>query len=249
MSNADCKGRYPFEAICVHNICVPASSSTTCTTTTTTPPPPPPPHTTSTVTITVYPPPPPYHPTTVTVYECVTTTTSSQTTSTPSAEATLFPNLIVPIKQAEPNVAFGTQYTGLVSSTTANNNVDSLFAFDVPFIYETQNPTCQLTFTLPAPGTGFPRQVSGTGQVDVYALSSGNGIESATWNARPSRGEYLGRIQVIDGQVAKWIEQTGSVPCVGGTRIALEMVPVGEGVVEWFELKTPLTGLTVEVLA
>jgi hypothetical protein len=232
-------------------MCVPKKPFVPTSTITVYPPPPPTTTHTGTVTITVYPPPPPYHPTTVTVYECVTTTTSttSTTTSKPCAEATLFPNLIVPIKQAEPNGAFGTQYTGAVSSTTANNNVDSLFAFDVPFIYETQNPTCQLTFTLPAPNTGFPRTVTGTGQVDLYALQSSNGMETATWNTRPARGAYLGRIQVVDGQIASWIADAGAVPCVGGSRVGVEMVPVGETSLEWFEMKTPLTGLTLEVFA
>jgi len=59
--------------------------------------------------------------------------------------------LIVPIKQPELNATFGPQYTGLVCSTTANNVVDSPFAFYVPFIYETQNPTRELTFRLPGP--------------------------------------------------------------------------------------------------
>jgi hypothetical protein len=156
--------------------------------------------------------------------------------------------LIVPIKQASPNACYGTQYTGLVTGI-ADNNVDSLLAFDIPFIYETQNPTCQLTFTLPAIGTGFPRTVSGTGQVDLYALQSSSGIESATWNTRPSRGQYLGRVQIVDGQIAAWIESDGKVPCSGGNRVAVEMVPVGESELEWFEMKTPLTGLTLEVFA
>jgi Ubiquitin 3 binding protein But2 C-terminal domain len=157
--------------------------------------------------------------------------------------------LIVPIKQATPNAAYGTQYTGTVSSTTSNNDIDSLIAFDVPFFYEAQNPTCQLTFTLPTVGTGFPRTVSGTGEVDLYALASGNGIETATWNVRPARGEFIGRIKVVDGQVAGWVEQSGVVACAAGSRVGVEMVPVGESELEWFEMKTPLTGLTLEIFA
>ena len=250
MKDSDCNGRYPWEAVCKHNICVPKKPYVPTSTITVTPPPPPPPTTTTTgvTTITVYPPPPPYTPTTVTVYECTVAPTSS-TTKTVCAEATLFPNLIVPIKQAQPNACYGTQYTGVVSSTTANNNIDSLLAFDVPFIYEAQNPTCQLTFTLPAIGSGFPRTVGGSGQVDLYALQSSNGIESATWNTRPARGQYLGRIQVVDGQIAGWIQQNGQVPCSGGSRVGVEMVPVGNSQLEWFEMKTPLTGLTLEIFA
>jgi hypothetical protein len=165
--------------------------------------------TTGVVTITVYPAPPPYKPTTVTVYAC----TTIPVPITPCAEATLFPNLIVPIKEATPDACYGTQYTGLVSSTTANNNIDSLFAFDVPYFYETQNPTCQLTFTLPAIGSGFPRTISGT------------------------------------GQVAGWIQQNGQVPCAAGSRVGIEMVPVGQSELEWFEAKTPLAGLTLEIFA
>jgi Ubiquitin 3 binding protein But2 C-terminal domain len=157
--------------------------------------------------------------------------------------------LIVPIKQAQPNSSFGTQYTGVVSNTTTNNEIESLFAFDVPYMYETQNATCQLTFTFPAPGTGFPRSVNGTGQVDLFALNSTSNIESATWNTRPARGEFLGRLQIVDGQVAKFIKLNGTVPCAGGHRIGVEMAPVGQMELEWFELKTPLTGLTVEVFA
>jgi hypothetical protein len=85
--------------------------------------------------------------------------------------------------------------------------------------------------------------------VDLYALQSSNGMETATWNSRPTRGAYLGRIQVVDGEVAGWIAQEGFVPCVGGTRVGVEMVPVGEVDVEWFEAKTPLAGLTLEVFA
>jgi hypothetical protein len=201
--------------------------------------------TTGVVTITVYPAPPPYKPTTVTVYACTTTPVPT----TLCAEATLFPNLIVPIKEATPDACYGTQYTGLVSSTTANNNIDSLFAFDVPYFYETQNPTCQLTFTLPAIGSGFPRTISGTGQVDLYELTTGNGIEVATWNTRPARGNFIGRIQVVDGQVAGWIQQNGQVPCAAGSRVGVEMVPVGQSELEWFEAKTPLAGLTLEIFA
>jgi hypothetical protein len=246
-TNADCNGRYPWAAVCEHNICVPEKPFVPTSTITVYPPPPPPPHTTTigVITITVYPPPPLYTPTTVTVYEC--TTIPQPPTST--AEATLFPNLIVPIKQATPNGAYGSQYTGVVSSTMENNNIDSLFAFDVPFFYEAQNPTCELAFTLPTVGTGFPRTVSGTGQVDLYALQTSNGIETASWNVRPARGEFIGRIQVVDGQIAGWIEQSGKVACAAGTRVGVEMVPVGESTLEWFEMKTPLTGLTLEIFA
>ena len=95
--------------------------------------------------------------------------------------------------------------------------------------------------------------MSGTGQVDVYALVNANGMEQATWNTRPARGAYIGRIQVVDGQVAKWIGLSNiagpNVACAAGTRIGVELVPVGQTEVEWFELKTPLTGLTLEVFA
>jgi hypothetical protein len=243
-TNSDCQGRYPWEAICVHNICIPKQPYIPTSTITITPSPP---VTTTTgiVTVTVYPPPPAYTPTTVTVYEC---TTTPITASTSSAAATLFPNLIVPIKQASPNACYGTQYTGLVTGTTTNANIDSLFAFDIPYIYETQNPTCQLTFTLPAIGTGFPRTVAG-GLIDVYALEANYPIEAATWVTRPARGEYLGRIQVVDGQVAGWVELEGRVACSGGVRVGVEMVPVGESELEWFEMKAPVTGLTLEIFA
>ena len=73
-------------------------------------------------------------------------------------------------------------------------------------------------------------------------------METATWNSRPMRGKYLGRIQVVDGQVASWISSAkGRVACSGGTRVGVEMVPVGKMDLEWFEMKTPLTGLTLEV--
>ena len=53
----------------------------------------------------------------------------------------------------------------------------------------------------------------------------------------------------MDGQVAAWIELDGTVPCSGGSRVGVEMVPVGQSDLEWFEMKSPVTGLTLEIFA
>lgn len=164
-----------------------------------------------------------------------------------SAEATLFPNLMVPIRQAEPNGAFGTEFTGTIFSTTATTeSIPSSHSMSLS--YETQIPMCQWTFALPAPNTGFPRTVSETGRIDLHALHTSNGIETSTWNTRPARGELLGRIQfVLMDKLLTRIEQSGAIPCSGGSRI--EMIPVGEGQLEWFEMRPLLTGLTPEIFA
>jgi hypothetical protein len=245
MTDKDCEYRYPWAPVCEYNMCVPKSTWVPTSTMTSYP------HTTYTwaTTVTVYPPPPPYHPTTVTVYACTTTATKTYTTY--EAEATLFPNLIVPIKEEYPDARYGTQYTGYVyhSSTTGYYDVDSLIAFDVPYFYETQDPTCKLTFTMPTVGTGFPRTVSGTGEFDIYELIEDKSIEYASWNDRPTRGQWIGRIKVVDGTVAEWVEGSDEVSCYAGSRVGIEMVPVGVTELEWFEMKTPLTGLTLEIYA
>jgi len=48
----------------------------------------------------------------------------------------------------------------------------------------------------------------------------------------PDQSESSCSAQLVDGQVAHWIIQSGAVVCVGSSPIAIEIVPGGDGLVE-----------------
>lgn len=102
--------------------------------------------------------------------------------------AVLFPNYIVPIKQATPYTAYPTQYTGQISYTSSwhKDEIRLLVGFDVP---EDVGTRCAIKFTL-APKTspyGYQWTVNGSGKLDVWKLAGLIESGETTWANKPAR--------------------------------------------------------------
>lgn len=78
----------------------------------------------------------------------------------------LFPNYLVPINEAQPNQAYGTQFTADIAFTHHGNETRMFVGFDVPNNGAT---SCSVALVLPPPQAGEqnPWTVTGTGKLDV----------------------------------------------------------------------------------
>ena len=104
-------------------------------------------------------------------------------------KSVLFPHYLVPIKQAFPNTAYPTQYTGQVSytSTWHKDEIRLLAGFDVP--EDAEDGWCAIKFTL-APKTspyGYQWTVNGSGKLDVWLLDGIIDTGETSWVTKPGR--------------------------------------------------------------
>ncbi|KAA8913237.1 ubiquitin 3 binding protein But2 C-terminal domain-containing protein [Sphaerosporella brunnea] len=161
----------------------------------------------------------------------------------------LFPNYLVPIYQANPDTAYPTQYEGDVSYTPGvANEVRLLVGFDVPANSGTR---CLIKFRLePKTPWGYDWTVTGTGKLDVWALTSiiQNGV--TTWNSKPARTSVNPLFKIVQplqgGDAAVW---GAVIPCNGGQRMDFEVAATRPGATtfNWFELDYPKSGITMNM--
>ncbi|KAL7273812.1 hypothetical protein RUND412_003303 [Rhizina undulata] len=163
--------------------------------------------------------------------------------------AELFPNYLVPAKEADPTTAFPTQYTVQTSytSATAGNETTMFVGFDVPANAAT---TVELRITLaPASPGGYQWVAGGTRKLDAFGLTSDIVPGQLSWNNRPGRYPATPLFQF-------------EVPVAGGDAVVLSSTAVkaqhnrrmdfeiaitrpGPGNFDWFELTSPKTGITL----
>jgi len=150
-------------------------------------------------------------------------------------DSTVLPGLLVPIKQNEPNTAFGTQYRGVASQCKGGNKVSTIASFGL----DIGRPNCHLKFVVPKDQTGN-YIINGTRQIEIFDVASFD-YTRTTWNNRPARGVSRGVISIkVTGQ-----SNTLDFPC----RFPygeIEIAPYGGDVhAEWFELANPQLGLVM----
>ncbi|KAK4494875.1 hypothetical protein PRZ48_014231 [Zasmidium cellare] len=123
------------------------------------------------------------------------------------------PHLIVPIKSTSPNQAYGTQYTATITETEC-----VIFNFDIPASYA--GKTCEYNFLFPEQSMleTSSYTLSGSGSLDMWALSSA-ADQSTSWNNAPAKASHLGGWSPSPG--SKWSPWSGS--CAAGTAVSVEM--------------------------
>jgi Ubiquitin 3 binding protein But2 C-terminal domain len=123
------------------------------------------------------------------------------------ASIELFPNLIINVDKANPGAISWTGYTAEMSPTTA-----SVFSFDIPYDI---NPTCTLSFTLPAPGGLFRYTVAGSGMITASPIYGGISNPTSYDAVAPHLGEPFGSFYVTPtGGVGSF-----GVPCDSGSTL------------------------------
>ncbi|RPA99776.1 hypothetical protein L873DRAFT_881771 [Choiromyces venosus 120613-1] len=138
----------------------------------------------------------------------------------------LFPNYLIPLKQATPDTAYPTQYTATISysgNDATDNETEMIVGFDVP---NSSENNCIY---------GFNGQVI-NGQTD--------------WNNRPPRYPPATPFwTVVQPTGFSAANITGDpLPCNHGQRMDFEVVAtrgVGPTYFDWFELISPKTGFTL----
>ncbi|KAF8544463.1 ubiquitin 3 binding protein But2 C-terminal domain-containing protein [Trichophaea hybrida] len=168
-------------------------------------------------------------------------------------EKVLFPNYLVPIKQAKPKIAFPTQKTGQVhyENPTDKNEIKLLVGFDVPKNVGTR---CAIKFGLEAkvPG-GYQWTVNGSGMLDVWSLASMITPGVTTWNNKPKRtttDPQFTITQYDDPEGGDAIMTGKVIPCKGGQRMDFEVAGTRSGgpvYFDWYELDSPKSGITLNM--
>lgn len=142
-----------------------------------------------------------------------------------------YPHLIVPVSSANPDKAYGTSYNG-----TINNDISSVFNFDIPRSYEGR--TCSLVFLLPdhADLQTSAYTFNGKGGITVSELSAAVD-ESTTYNSVPAAAvENLGAIESVKSGNSYVV---ASHECGAGKRQSFEFTSTGGLDLSFFEDYNP----------
>lgn len=135
------------------------------------------------------------------------------------------PHLIVPISSEHPDWAYGTSYNGQINSTTS-----TIFNFDMPQEYKGKQ--CSLIFLFPNKKDleTSSYEFSGSGSLDVTALSSAAN-QKTSWSNAPSVKKDLGSIAIQPGN--SYVVATGD--CQAGTTQSIELSSKGGLSLNFFE--------------
>jgi hypothetical protein len=133
--------------------------------------------------------------------------------------------LIVPISSEHPDWAYGTSYNGQINSTTS-----TIFNFDMPQEYKGKQ--CSLIFLFPNKKDleTSSYEFSGSGSLDVTALSSAAN-QKTSWSNAPSVKKDLGSIAIQPGN--SYVVATGD--CQAGTTQSVELSSKGGLSLDFFE--------------
>jgi glucan endo-1,3-beta-D-glucosidase len=142
----------------------------------------------------------------------------------------LFPHLIVPINAAKPDEHYGTVFNG-----TANNDISTIFNFDVP--NDLADKTCHLVFLLPEHDQleTSAYELGGDGTFEVSYLN-GVATEKTTYADAPAPHDVLGTFTLTPGSATTISEREG---CTAGRTVSFKMSAVGDSEVNWFQDYNP----------
>ncbi|KAK9364443.1 ubiquitin 3 binding protein But2, partial [Lipomyces kononenkoae] len=149
------------------------------------------------------------------------------------------PNLLIPLKEAAPDKAFGTQFTGTVVTGPKHSDIVTFVSFDVPPLSSKQVSSCKLIWTPPS-AHSFASTITGSKKVSVYKATQLIDENTLSWNHRPKRGALVGVFDAATGQFTH-----STVDCEFGKKEQFELAGYGdEDTVEWFQTLNPQTGLS-----
>ncbi|GAB7362933.1 hypothetical protein MBLNU230_g3232t1 [Neophaeotheca triangularis] len=140
-----------------------------------------------------------------------------------------YPHLIVPVKEDNPDKAYGTSYNGEVSDSTS-----SIFNFDIPYSYE--GKTCTVVFMFPKKEDleTSDYDFSGSGDVDFSMLEK-PATEDTTYNTCPKDAEDYGTTHIQPGN--SYVVSTGD--CQAGQRVGYKMSAGDDTDLTWFNDYNP----------
>ncbi|KAI9867424.1 MAG: hypothetical protein M1813_008982 [Trichoglossum hirsutum] len=137
---------------------------------------------------------------------------------------TEYPHLLVPLKQDQPDVAFGTQYTGAVKQIWQE------VSFDVPNNAAT---LCTIEFHFPSSGSWQMR--GNSPQTFKIFSTAGMGEHTDTFNNHPTLGAEVGQFTVDGAGNVVTNPSTLNVGCRKGQTHQFTITSAGGSVdFEWF---------------
>lgn len=143
-----------------------------------------------------------------------------------------YPDVMIQIKEIEPDHAFGDNIWGLVSRRNGKENVQTLMSIHIPNHVSGQK--CRYQFTQ-------PHDLWGSMSAQVFTVIGKIPLD-ATYNKRPSRDRHVATFKTNweiaqAGENAQFTFYGGDTfDCPGGKSLHLELVPVGDNdYVEWYD--------------
>jgi len=141
-----------------------------------------------------------------------------------------YPDVMIQIKEHEPDHAFGDTYWGLVSRRNGKENVQTLLSIHIP--HHVQGQKCRYTFSQ-------PHDLGGSMSAQVFTVIGKIPLD-ATFNKRPSRDRHVATFKT------SWAHAQGEADfeffggkefdCPAGHYVNLEIVPVGDNdYIEWYD--------------
>jgi hypothetical protein len=159
-----------------------------------------------------------------------------------------FPHLLVPLKQATPDSAYGTRTTGEVS-----NSVHTEVSFDVPA--DMPAAICRINFHVNTnPAKNAPRALSGQAPYTflVHRIESAIDKDKDTWNSHPEIMYQIGKITLT--QSGGVTVENDWFQCPKGDLAQFMLMPENDRAFKysWFELDYPAEaggahGITLEM--
>lgn len=142
------------------------------------------------------------------------------------------PDIMIQIKEAEPDRAFGDTNWGLVSRRNGKENVQTLMSIHIP--HHVSGQKCRYIFTQ-------PHDLGGSMSAQLFSVIGKVPLD-ATFNKRPSRDIHLATFKT-DWKIAQAGENAqftffggSTFDCPGGKSLHLELVPVGDDDhIEWYD--------------
>lgn len=142
------------------------------------------------------------------------------------------PDIMIQIKEAWPDHAYGDTTWGLVSRKNGKENVQTLISIHIP--NHVSGRKCRYIFTQ-------PHDLGGSMSAQVFTVIGKIPID-ATFNKRPSRDRHVATFKIdwataMAGDNAQFTFFGGETfDCPGGKSLHLELVPVGDDdYIEWYE--------------
>ncbi|KAF8429568.1 hypothetical protein EV426DRAFT_639370 [Tirmania nivea] len=142
------------------------------------------------------------------------------------------PDIMIQIKEAWPDHAYGDTEWGLVSRRNGKENVQTLMSIHIPS--HVSGKKCRYIFT-------EPHDLGGSMSAQLFTVI-GKIPHDATFNKRPSRDRHIATLKIdwetaMAGENAQFTYFGGdSFDCPGGKSLHLELVPVNDDdYIEWYE--------------
>jgi hypothetical protein len=130
-----------------------------------------------------------------------------------------FPNYIIPVYSAQPNLSNGTQYSGHISWTSVTNEIATEIVFDNVPIFNGAS-FCKFNFGLSQTG---PFSIGGQlpWSFSIYSIVGGFVGPQDSWNSRPGTGAKIADVTIsAAGDLATTVS-AHAVPCEVKTQILL----------------------------